>query len=326
MTWFNAICRKDKESTVAEIDIIDQIGKDWWTGDGIAAKEFIAAIGALGPVDTIKLRMSTPGGNIADGIAIFNYLQRHPATIETIALSEVASIGSVIFLAGDKRTVCEGTTVMIHDPLAWAGGYVDLSTCEQLASTLRHYKNNIQSIYQNRTGLDAEVLEAMMIAETYMNSAEAIENGFATDKDETVAVNKRQSDYFDDIKERIALREPPQQTPRDEFRDIVNYCSENKIPELVPHLANIAQTLAEARTQVQTYQAITNACHIAGIKDQSLELFNLKDQPAKLIGHLIHTLEQKAEADIDPTLGSEPKSKSTNLFRDIYQARRNPPT
>ena len=128
--WF-AMSRKTdaegKQSSEAEISINDNIG-----GWGITANDFIADMKDLGDVDTINVRISSGGGSIVEGNAIFNALKRHPAKIVTHIDSIAASMASVIAMAGDEVRMAANALFMIHNPwTASIGG----AMCNQSAGT-----------------------------------------------------------------------------------------------------------------------------------------------------------------------------------------------
>ena len=60
MTWFNAAINKDNSNT-ATVEIMDQIGKDWWTEKGTEATDFIQAVRELGEVEKVDLYINSPG-------------------------------------------------------------------------------------------------------------------------------------------------------------------------------------------------------------------------------------------------------------------------
>ena len=65
-------------------------------------------------VEHIYLLLSTPGGNVMNGITLYNYLRGIPAKLTTHNIGAVNSIGNVIFLAGEERFACQNSTFMFH--------------------------------------------------------------------------------------------------------------------------------------------------------------------------------------------------------------------
>ena len=65
-------------------------------------------------VKEITLLLSTPGGTVREGMAIYNTLRGLPVKLTTHNVGNVDSIGNVIFLAGEKRYAAPNTTFMFH--------------------------------------------------------------------------------------------------------------------------------------------------------------------------------------------------------------------
>src|SRR5213596_3073309 len=64
--------------------------------------------------DEIYLMLSTPGGNVAAGITLYNVLRALPVKLITHNVGNVDSIGNAIFLAADERIACPHSTFMFH--------------------------------------------------------------------------------------------------------------------------------------------------------------------------------------------------------------------
>ena len=77
----------------AEVLIHEPIGENW-VGNGLTSKRFSADLAALGEVDEILVRINSPGGAVFDGIAIYNTLKAHGATIEVLVEGLAASAAS----------------------------------------------------------------------------------------------------------------------------------------------------------------------------------------------------------------------------------------
>lgn len=65
-------------------------------------------------IPKVYLAFSTPGGFVADGITLYNFLLGTPFELTIHNIGNVDSIGNAIFLAGDKRYACEHSTFMFH--------------------------------------------------------------------------------------------------------------------------------------------------------------------------------------------------------------------
>lgn len=161
------------EGGKATLRIHDVIG-DYWaetTSGDIAAK--IDAIEA----EEITVSINSPGGNIFDGIAIYNALRSHKARIVTRVDGIAASIASVIAQAGDERQMMGGSQMMIHN--AWGVAIGDAPDMRKMAEVLDHQNLVIAEIYAQHTGTDAADLLDLMTAETWYTASAAVESGLA---------------------------------------------------------------------------------------------------------------------------------------------------
>lgn len=155
--------------------IYDVIG-DSWFDDSTPASEFVKQLGNI-KTQKIELHLNSPGGDIFDGVAIYNALKAHPAEVTAIVDGLAASAASFIFQAGDKRIVTKAATMMIHDGSSMAWG--DAATMRDTADILDKLSNTIASIYSDSAGQSVEFWRNLMIEETWYNSQEAVDSGLA---------------------------------------------------------------------------------------------------------------------------------------------------
>lgn len=160
----------------AEIQIYDQIGKDWWTGEGVDAKSFSQSLAGLGSVSEIDVRINSPGGQVFEGHAIYNALKSHPAKINVYIDGIAASIASVIAMAGDTITMADNAAFMIHEP--WSGVMGDAESMQKEASILDKLAETAAKVYADRTGNTPEAMRAAMRTETWYTAQEALVTGF----------------------------------------------------------------------------------------------------------------------------------------------------
>lgn len=173
------------DSSKAEILLYDSIGFDWWTGGGITAESFSKELDKLdASVKEISVRINSPGGNVFDGITIFNRLKQHKAKIKVRVDGLAASIASIIMLAGDEVTIGEGAMVMIHKP--WTGVQGNSDDLDHTSNLLLEMEEQMLGIYQRRSNLTRENLRNMLREETWFGASKAKEYGFADSIDEDV--------------------------------------------------------------------------------------------------------------------------------------------
>jgi len=155
-----------------EILIYDDIGVDWY-GDGISAKSIKDKLDRMS--GDITVRINSPGGDVFEGIAIYNLLKVRGVSVVVDGLA--ASAASVIAMAGANIAVGCGAMLMIHNP--WTMTVGDAAEMDKTASMLREVGASLADIYENRTGLARETISAMMDAETWISADEARTMGFA---------------------------------------------------------------------------------------------------------------------------------------------------
>ncbi|TXH58524.1 MAG: Clp protease ClpP [Desulfurellales bacterium] len=160
-----------------EIWLYDQVGASFF-GDGVSAKSFQKDLSALGKVSTINLHINSPGGDVFDGIAIYNMLAQHPARVEVDIDGIAASIASIIAMAGNEIRIAKNAQMMIHNPRGFAAG--DESEMLRVAELLKNVKTNLVDTYRDRTGNDPKALADWMDAETWFSADAAVQHGFAT--------------------------------------------------------------------------------------------------------------------------------------------------
>ena len=169
--WYKIVNKADDDE--AEVLIYDTIG-GWFFG--VNATDFVHELRDI-TASKINVRINSPGGRVFDGIAIYNALVRHPADIHVHVDGLAASIASIIAMAGDTVTMMQGSQMMIHDALG-----IEIGNAKEhrtFADFLDRQSENLSHIYAERTGKTADELREMMLAETWMFAAEAVELGFA---------------------------------------------------------------------------------------------------------------------------------------------------
>jgi len=171
MKWYKIEAKGDK----AEVWIYEMIGEDFWTGGGVTAKNFQKDLASV-KAKQIDLHINSPGGDVFDGITIYNLLKQHDAKVTTYIDGLAASIASVIALAGDKVYMAENALFMVHNPYGFAMG--DANEMRKTADVLDKVRGSMITTYMTKTGKQESDVVAMLDAETWMDAEEALEAGF----------------------------------------------------------------------------------------------------------------------------------------------------
>ena len=159
----------------ATISILDVIGHDFWE-EGVTAKRISAALRRIGerPVSVV---INSPGGDMFEGLAIYNILREHKAEVTVKIVGIAASAASVIAMAGDQIDISRAGFLMIHNAWVVAGG--NRHDMREVADWLEPFDQAMAGVYAARSGLSEADIAAMMDAETYLNGQQAIDKGLA---------------------------------------------------------------------------------------------------------------------------------------------------
>lgn len=173
---------RNKSETKAEVIIYAAIGASFWE-DSLSAKQFSDQLQALPKtVNEIDVRINSPGGDVFDGISIYNRLKQHSAKKTVYIDGLAASIASIIALAGDEIIMGEGALFMIHLPMTMA--YGNRTDFDNITNRLNDVEEQLISIYRNKTGMGRSEIKAMLEKETWLDADQTIEMGFANKKSE----------------------------------------------------------------------------------------------------------------------------------------------
>lgn len=167
--WFEI--RNAVTGGTAEVFIYDEIG--YW---GVTAQDFARQLAALDVTD-IQVRLNSPGGDAFDGIAIYNALRTHSASVTVVVDALAASAASIIAMAGDEIVMNVGSQMMIHDASGLCMG--NASDMAEMVALLDRMSDNLAGIYAARVGGDAETWRDAMRAETWYTAEEAVAAGLA---------------------------------------------------------------------------------------------------------------------------------------------------
>lgn len=168
------------EATVYLYDpiVADRYLAEW--GYGVCPQDLVPAIAAL-DVDTIHVRIDSPGGDVFAGEAIAQALRNHRAEIVVHIDGLCASAATNIACTGDKVLAARNSMYMIHQ--AWTMAYGNADDLEKSVQLLRKVDGNIVAEYVRFTGGDEAQIAAWVKDETWFTADEALDAGFVTEID-----------------------------------------------------------------------------------------------------------------------------------------------
>lgn len=174
--WNGGLRAASGDSADNVITMYDMIGYDFWSGGGVTAKSVAGALRAIGDRDVV-IHMNSPGGDMFEGIAIYNLLREHPGQVTVKILGLAASAASVIAMAGDRVEIGAASFLMIHN--CWVVAMGNRNDLEEAAKFLKPFDDAMATVYAQRSGRSEKDIMAMMDAETWIPASQAIEQGFA---------------------------------------------------------------------------------------------------------------------------------------------------
>ena len=135
------------------------------------------------PEKEITLYINSPGGSVTDGLAVYDVIRLLDAPVRTVCMGTCASMGAILFLAGDKRQVMEHGRIMIHDPSFGGNRGIGGKKPHEIQSELdelNRCKESLARIISERTGKTLEEIYEVTADDTYFSAEEAVEFGLAT--------------------------------------------------------------------------------------------------------------------------------------------------
>lgn len=160
----------------AEVYIFGDIGESWWD-ETVTAKQFVKDFAAI-DADTITVRINSFGGSVTDGIAIYNAVKRHRATVTVSIEAAAYSIASLIAMAGDTVEMADNALLMVHAPWGYAVG--NSADMRDMADTLDKYAQAMASSYVAKTGMSTDEILALLTdgEDHWYTAEEALAAGF----------------------------------------------------------------------------------------------------------------------------------------------------
>lgn len=162
------------------INLSGSVGEPYWFED---EEDFINEKHVRSLVnDTDKdivIKLNSPGGDVFEGIAVYNYLKNldNNVIVEVTALA--ASAASIIAMAGDEILMNTGSQLMVHEASTITWG--NKADHYKAINALESVDESLVSVYAERTGLDRGIISDWLTDEKWFTAEEAIENGLADD-------------------------------------------------------------------------------------------------------------------------------------------------
>jgi ATP-dependent protease ClpP protease subunit len=170
------LSQADDAARAPTLYLYDVLGVDMF--GGVLAKQVIDDLRALGDVPELAVRINSPGGDVFEGIAVYNAIARFPANVTVHIDGIAASAATLVAMAGNRIAIAENAMVMVHRP--WTAVMGDSPELRRQAEILDKAWSSMLTTYQRRTGRRAATVEQKVAGgEWWMTAAEAVAEGFA---------------------------------------------------------------------------------------------------------------------------------------------------
>lgn len=168
----------ETEGTKAALYIYGDITSWPWLESDVSSYNLSKQLEQLGDVEEIDVYINSYGGEVAEGLAIYNALKRHKAKVTTYCDGFACSIASVIFMAGDIRVMSVASLLMVHNAWTYAEG--NANELRKQADDLDTITQATINAYMERVNIAEEELKELLDEEKWLLPQEALEKGFAT--------------------------------------------------------------------------------------------------------------------------------------------------
>jgi len=177
--WYEikAAAKAEDKPASAEVYIYGNIG-DRWDENGVVAADLVRDLAAV-DAETIIVRINSFGGSVPDGLAIYNALKRHSATIDVQIEGVALSIAGYIAMAGDTVTIAKNGQLMIHAP--WGMALGNATKLREQADMMDRFAKAMASAYADKSGKSYEDALALLTdgKDHWFLADEALAEGFA---------------------------------------------------------------------------------------------------------------------------------------------------
>lgn len=168
---------KQQTGNNVNIYLYGDIADYWWDDESNSAKCLKDKLSEMNDVTEINLHINSLGGDVIEGIAMFNLLKQHPAKVNVYVDGFACSIASVIAMAGDTIYMPKNAYMMIHNCWTYAGG--NAKELRKTADDLEKIMEGSIESYLSKVNISREELIELLDEETYLTAQECYDMGFA---------------------------------------------------------------------------------------------------------------------------------------------------
>ena len=163
--------------------MIGNINIDGVIGTEVSLVDIISQVNTQKDASSFRVMINTKGGSVKEGNNIYNYLKSLGLPIEMIGHNIVASIGTIIFMAGNTRQIEKGTNFFIHLPSIPELQNATADDLDSYSKEMRKIETDVINFYSKHTGLTTEAIKPMLENQTYLNEDQLYTMGFTTQRE-----------------------------------------------------------------------------------------------------------------------------------------------
>jgi len=148
---------------------------------GISLKSLQEQAGDINLFDTLIVDISSPGGDVEEGLNIMTWLDDLSSKnkyIVTLVSANAYSIASLIMLAANEKLISNYGEAMVHNPMIAELAYANADELEDYVDQLRCLESFMYNLYKEFSGIEFNIIKKLMDNETFLSPTELVEYGF----------------------------------------------------------------------------------------------------------------------------------------------------
>ena len=213
--FYDFVVSEDKKT--ADLYIFGDITSWRWFEEEVSASSFQKDLEAIGQVDTLNIHINSCGGDVFEGIAIYNLIKNYNAVKNVYIDGIAASIASVIAMAGDNIYMSNTSVMMIHNCWTWTSGNAE--DLRKTANDMDKVMQAIRNAYLSRVNIDEDKLKQLLDDESYLLADECMEMGFCSEiieyDEEETELSASSRGYYDLVMKIRKLEKTQDNKPAD---------------------------------------------------------------------------------------------------------------
>ncbi len=133
--------------------------------------------------EPIKLYINSPGGEIRNGLLLYDVLHAMTKTVDIYCMGMAASMAAVLLASGRKghRHILPHSSTMIHEPLLARGGGGSATSIARLSESIMETKRMVNELLARHVGKTLEEIDKATSFDNYMSAEESVAFGICDD-------------------------------------------------------------------------------------------------------------------------------------------------